>query len=112
MSRDDVLKQLLSTRPPESGIADAAERARRLALGRLDTQRFASPRALRWPILATASALMTCGVLLIWRADELPVSPTMSPVAVEGTTAQPVRIMLTLDDGTRVSWTIDSHYSL
>ena len=112
MKQDDLLKQLLSMRPSETLITEAAARARRRALGRLDERYFALSRVRRWPVLATTAALAACSVLLFWRAGELPVPPPPAPASLEVRAEQPVRMILTLADGTRVIWTIDSGLTL
>jgi len=112
MKQDDLLKQLLSLRPSETQIDEAAARARRRALGRLDERHFILSRVRRWPVLANAAALAACSFLLFWRAGELTVPPPPAPASLEVRAEQPVKLILTLADGTRVIWTIDAGYSL
>ena len=112
MKQDDLLKQLLSLRPSETQIAEAAARARRRALGRLGERHSALSRVRRWPVLATTAALAACSVLLFWHAGELSVPPSPTSVSLEVRQEPPVKMILILADGTRVIWTIDAGYSL
>jgi hypothetical protein len=112
MTHNDLLKQLLSSRPAETQIAEAATRARRRALGRFDAQHLMLPRVRRWPIVTTAAALATCSILIFWRAGELPAPAPPLPVSLKGAAEQPIKMILTLADGTRVIWTIDASLSL
>ena len=112
MTQEDLLKQLLSSRPPESQISEAAARARWHALRRLEMQRLAPPRAKRWPILATAAALATFSVLIFWHTNDAPLPTPSLPASNEVASERPTKLILTLADGTRVIWIIDASLSL
>jgi hypothetical protein len=95
-----TLHDLLSVRPPEEQVREASRRARIRALARIElTPR---PRMFRFMALACAATAM---FLL---AIALRTPPAQEPASAR----PPLRVDMTLTDGTRVVWTFDDSLSL
>jgi hypothetical protein len=99
------LEKLLRLTPDEGEVEFRASRARGAALGRLNAPA-AAWRVPRWrPALALAVLTVTAMAILA------PSSPNASaPKAAES--AEPLRVEMTLSDGTRVHWTFRSDFQL
>ena len=112
MNQDELLQRLISTRPSETQVAEAAARARRRALARFADRPDAATRLRRWPVLAAAASLAACAVVLLWHTGEWKAPPPAATATVERAAEPPMKVVLTLADGTRVIWTIDKKLSL
>jgi hypothetical protein len=95
-----TMRDLLSIGPPEEQIREASRRARGKALARLEERpRPSALFVLKFAFAATA-------ILLAMTALRTP--QTQPPAAVQ----PPLRLNMTLTDGTRVIWTFDDNLAL
>lgn len=101
---EDRFREILMSTPPVEEIEARANRARHRALARLDRPAMAARRR-RWlPALAVAGGLLAVG--LAWLPRGATVPPADAPPAA------PLRVHLTLSDGTRVVWVLDDHFAM
>jgi hypothetical protein len=104
---EDRLSQLLSVQPPDAEVAAAARRARHRALDRIG-QIGPRRRQAGLRILSAGAAVAVLLGILVLRHYAVPEIPDTRPAATGATQhAQPLRVVFTLSDGTRVVWTVD-----
>ena len=92
-----TMRDLLSVTPPGDQVRDAGRRARLNALARIEEK----PRPSRAALLTFACAITTA-FLLLFAAREPQPSPAQPPL----------RVNMTLTDGTKVVWTFDDNLAL
>ncbi len=95
-----TIRDLLSVRPPEEQVREASRRARIGALARLNER----PKPNTATLIKFAFAATALVLLLI----ELRTPPAQPPLPVQ----PPLRVNMTLTDGTRVVWTFDDNLAL
>jgi hypothetical protein len=95
-----TMRDLLSVRPPDEHVREASRRARVKALARLNE----TPKPNTLALLKLTFAAPAVFLLLI----ALRTPPARPPEPVQ----PPLRMNMTLTDGTRVIWTFDDNLAL